>query len=421
MNESEEGYVFDGTISGVKLMSVTENTLKKLSFCRTIKGAIIATDVFERKIPQLHWVNLTYLRLHFYIVRFVGSHELEMLENFDTLCKQTFPKLNSLKICLRRSYLNPQSSFSIRALRFMAKHWRTLRDMTIEMEAEKCDLYPQTSTPEFTEGELENLAKVQLNSLKIDATELMCRKCRIWQDFIKQQKSIESLKVSLYSAQGHPVFFYPVGRNPRAPRMKTISIGLWGLHGHFPIDFRRLTNGLSTVHNIRLFRSPSIVTEAQDGPELLNFNYIPQGLVSLTLKGFMISADDIEILLRNTTELTHLTLKNAGSLPSMGMHLRHVRLVQNHPSLATACVDFNNPVNCPEQSYELFMREMDQGRMEYKVIGSRDRIHTFLLIDRERTSLLMRQKEKHHDDEVLPGLDYPTGFINRFDNWKIRS
>ena len=414
---------FEGSIAALKLMSVSQATLQRLAYCRTIKGVIIATDVFERKIPQLRWVNLTYLRIHFYIVRFVGSRELEMLENFDTLCSQTFPNLTSLKICLRRSYLNPQSSFSIRALRFMAKHWRTLREMNIEMEAEKCDLYPQTIASEFSSEELENLWKVQLNSLKIDATELLCRKCRIWQEFIAHQKSLDSLKVSIYSAEGHPNFFYPIRRNPNRESMTTVSIGLWGLHSRYPVDFQKLTAGVPTIYNIRFFRSPSTSTanNTSDGPELLNINYIPHSLVSLTLKGFVIAADDVDILLDCTPNLTHLTLKNAGSTATTGAHVRHIPLLQHHPNLATACVDFVNPVNCTDQSFEIFIRELERGRLEYKVTSSRDGFHTFLFIDRLRTALLLRKKCKLHDDEVLPGLDYPTGFINRFDNWKIRN
>ena len=411
----------DGSISAVKLMALSQSTLQRLAYCCSIKGAIIATDVFERKIPQLRWVNLTHLRIHFYIVRFVGSRELEMLENFDDLCSQTFPNLRSLKICLRRSYLNPQSSFSVRALRFMAKHWRTLREMNIEMEAEKCDLYPQTIASEFSSEELENLWKVQLSSLKIDATELLCRKCRVWQDFIKQQKSLDSLKVSIYSAQGHPNFFYPIKRDPNRDSMKTVSVGLWGLHNRYPIDFQKLTSGVPKIYNIRFFRSPPHAGEPSHGPELLNVNYIPHSLVSLTLKGFVIAADDVDNLLECTPNLTHLTLKNSGSTATTGAQVRHIPLLQHHPNLATACIDFVNPVSCADKSFEIFIGELGRGRLAYKVNSSRDGFHTFLFIDHLRTASLLRKKCKFHDDEVLPGLDYPTGFINRFDNWKIRN
>ena len=409
-----------GSIQAVHLGAISFPTFLHLSRYRSIKSATLTTSAFIRPIPSLHWVYLKTLRVKFHVL--CNQMEQFMLDNFDSLCVQYFPNLETLSIAMCNTvYPNIQSAYSIRILRFVTKHWRTIKFLDVTMEAECCVSHHYIGPhicPGLSDLDLADMKNVQLQTFTLNATELSCPRCSIWQEFIRQQTKLQNVEISISCAMRlRSDFFCPV--NPNSTQfLQSVVVTLWGMDGYFPFDFRNFADAVN-LKNLELVRHTQARSQVSR-PELLNVAKIPMGIVSLTLNGFLISAEDVPVLFRHTPKLRNLILIDCGFGLDIGVLMDHVSCIAQHPCYATAIIDFNSPVISSDEAVTLLSEEMDRHKLIFQYLFeiSTNKNHRFWFVHPDRVELARGksstlEKAGYSTDVLLSCdalADYPTNF-----------
>jgi len=409
-DDDGDGDRIQGSVQAVHLGAISFPTFLHLSHYKSIKSATLTTSAFIRPIPSLHWVFLKALRVKFHVL----SNQMEqfMLDNFDSLCVQHFPHLESLSIAMCNTvYPNIQSAYSIRILRFVTKHWKTMRFLDVTMEAECCVSHHYVGPhmcPGLSDVDLADMRNVKLETFTLNATELSCPRCSIWQEFIRQQTRLQTVEISISCAMRlRSDFFCPV--NPNSTEvLQSVNVTLWGMDGYFPFDLRHFSEARN-LRNLELVRHTQARSQVSR-PELLNVGKIPAGLVSLTFNGFLISAEDVPVLLRQTRKLRNLILIDCGFGLDIGVLMDHISCLAQHPSYATAIIDFNSPVISSDEAITLLSEEMDRHNLIFQYLFeiATNKNHRFWFVHPDRVELASGNKSS---SSTLEKAGYSTDIL----------
>ncbi|CAG7681714.1 unnamed protein product [Allacma fusca] len=271
--------------------------------------------------------------------------------------------------------------------------------------------------PGLSEVDLADMKNVKLEVFTLNATELTCPRCSIWQEFIRQQTQLQTLEISISCAMRlRSDFFCPVNPNSTI-FLQSVIVTLWGMEGYFPFDFRHLDEAVN-LRNLELVRHSQTRSQLSR-PELLNVSKIPMGLISLTLNGFLISADDVPVLLEQTLKLRNLILIDCGFGLDIGVLLEHILCISQHPSYATAIIDFNSPVISSDEAMTILSDEMDRHKLIFQYLFEipSNKNHRFWFVHPDRVELAKGKstlEKAGYSKDILLSCDVLSEYTHRF-------